>query len=223
MIITIDGPAAAGKGTLAAFLAEKYRLAYFDTGMVYRAVGLMMVLAGLDINDEEQATATAGQLTFVKMMELSKHPDFRSPIGSQAASVVSAHPKVRQALLRMQQDFARHPTFADGQPASGAIYDGRDTGTVVCPDADFKFFITAAPEVRARRRYEEYLQKGKEVSFEEVFADMQARDKRDAERATAPMKPAADAVIVDTSSMSAAEVAAAVCRQVEQGKQNKSE
>lgn len=218
MIITIDGPAAAGKGTLAATLAEKYRLAYFDTGMVYRAVGLMMVLAGLDVNNEEQAEQAARQLTFVKMMELAKHSEFRSPVGSQAASVVSAHPKVRRALLQMQQDFALNPTFADGRPAAGAVYDGRDTGTVVCPQADLKLFVTAAPEVRARRRYEEYRQKGKDISFEEVFADMQARDKRDAERATAPMKPADDAVIFDTSSMDAAEVAAAVCRLIEQKK-----
>lgn len=114
MIITIDGPAAAGKGTLAAALAKRYRLAYFDTGMVYRAVGLEMVLEGLDVQNEEQAAQTASKLTFVKMMELSGHRDFRSDVGSRAASIVSAHPKVRGALLKMQQDFALNPTFADG-------------------------------------------------------------------------------------------------------------
>lgn len=159
MIITIDGPAAAGKGTLAAALAKRYRLAYFDTGMVYRAVGLEMVLEGLDVQNEEQAAQTASKLTFVKMMELSSHRDFRSDVGSRAASIVSAHPKVRGALLKMQQDFALNPTFADGSPAEGVVYDGRDTGTVVCPQADVKLFVTACPEVRARRRYDEFVQK----------------------------------------------------------------
>ncbi len=208
MIITIDGPAAAGKGTLASTLAEKYRLAYFDTGMVYRAVGLMMVLDGLDVNDEVLAEETAKKLTFVKMIELSRHPDFRSQTGSRAASIVSAHPKVRAALLKMQQDFALTPTFADGKPANGVIYDGRDTGTVVCPQADIKLFVTAATEVRARRRYDEYKQKGIDTPYDKVLADMIARDKRDSERASAPLKPAEDAVILDTSEMNAAEVAA---------------
>lgn len=215
MIITIDGPAAAGKGTLASTLAEKYRLAYFDTGMVYRAVGLMMVLDGADVNDEELAEETAKKLTFVKMMELSRHPDFRSQTGSRAASIVSAHPKVRAALLKMQQDFALTPTFADGKPANGVIYDGRDTGTVVCPQADIKLFVTAATEVRARRRYDEYKQKGIDTPYDKVLADMIARDKRDSERAAAPLKPAEDAVIFDTSEMNAAEVAAKVSALIE--------
>ena len=218
MIITIDGPAAAGKGTLAATLAKRFGLAYFDTGMVYRAVGLEMVLEHLDINDEIQAESVAKNLTFVKMMELSKHPDFRSDIGSKAASVVSAHPKVRAALLKMQQDFALKPTFADGTPAQGAIYDGRDTGTVVCPNADRKLFVTASSEVRAQRRFDEFVQKGIDTTYEKVLADMIARDKRDAERATAPMKPAEDAIIFDTSALNAAEVAAKVIEIIEQKK-----
>jgi len=207
MIITIDGPAAAGKGTLAAYLADKYHCAYFDTGMVYRAVGLQMVLEKLDIHNEEQAAKIATALTFVKMMELSKHPDFRSDTGGQAASVVSAHPAVRAALLKMQQDFATHPTFADGSAAEGVIYDGRDTGTVVCPQADIKFFITAGAEVRAMRRFKEFQQKGIETTYEKVLEDMIARDKRDSERATAPLKPAEDALILDTSLLNAGEVA----------------
>lgn len=159
MIITIDGPAAAGKGTLAANLVAKYNFAYFDTGMVYRAVGLDMVLQGLDINDETKAQKVASELSFVKMMELAKHKDFRSDIGGQAASIVSAHPKVRTALLKMQQDFSKNPTFADGNPAPGVVYDGRDTGTVVCPHAEVKFFITASSEVRAKRRFDEFEKK----------------------------------------------------------------
>ena len=208
MIITIDGPAAAGKGTLAATLAEKYHLAYFDTGMVYRAVGLEMRQKGLDHQDEAQAEAIARNLTFPKMIELSKDPEFRSSEGGVAASIISAHPKVRAALLKMQQDFALNPVFADGTPANGAIYDGRDTGTVVCPAADVKFFITASTEVRAKRRYDELKAKGSDISFEKVLEDMKARDARDAGRSAAPMKPAEDAVIFDTSALNIQEVVA---------------
>ena len=201
MIITIDGPAAAGKGTVSSFLAQKYKLAYFDTGMVYRAVGLQMVLSNTDINDEDKAEKVAKELTFPKMIELSKHKDFRSDTGGQAASVVSAHPKVRAALLKMQQDFALNPVFADGTPANGVVYDGRDTGTVVCPNADLKLFITASTEVRAQRRYKEFTEKGINTSYEQVLQDMIARAKRDSSRATAPLKPADDAIIIDTSTL----------------------
>lgn len=203
MIITIDGPAAAGKGTVSKVLAERYRLAYFDTGMIYRAVGLEMVLAGFDLQDENKAFEIARQMTFEKMMRLSTHPDFRSDVGGQAASKVSAMPKVRAALLKMQQDFALNPVFADGTKANGVIYDGRDTGTVVCPHADIKFFVTASGEVRAMRRFKEFETKGIKTTYEKVLEDMLARDKRDSERSSAPMKPADDAVILDTSDMDA--------------------
>ncbi len=205
MIITIDGPAAAGKGTLSAYLAKHYKLAYFDTGMIYRAVGLDMVLNNLDVEDEQIAEKIAKSLTFEKMMTLSKHPDFRSDIGGSAASKVSALPKVRVALLKMQQDFALNPVFADGTPANGVIYDGRDTGTVVCPNADIKLFVTASSEVRAQRRYKEFVAKGINTTYEKVLEDMIARDKRDEQRASAPLKPADDAIVVDTSNMSAEE------------------
>lgn len=202
MIITIDGPASAGKGTLASTLAEIYHLAYFDTGMVYRAVGLDLRLKNQDINDETLAEASAKSLTFTKMMELSKHKEFRTSEGGTAASVVSAQPKVRAALLKMQQDFSQYPIFADGTPAKGAIYDGRDTGTVVCPRADIKFYITASPEIRAQRRFKEYQDKGIDTSYEKVLADIVARDERDSKRVTAPLKPAPDAHILDTSNLS---------------------
>ncbi len=211
MIITIDGPAAAGKGTLAAKLSEKYKYAYFDTGMVYRAVGLEMFLRNLDINDEVLALQIAENLTFEKMMELSKHSEFRSQIGGRNASIVSAYPQVRAALLKMQQDFSKNPVFADGTPAKGAIYDGRDTGTVVCPQAEIKFFITASPEVRAERRHKEFLAKGINISYEEVLTDVKARDERDANRSAAPMKPADDAIIFDTSKLSIEEVFIKAC------------
>ena len=201
MIITIDGPAAAGKGTLAAALAKRYHLAYFDTGMLYRAVGLEMVLQNQNPQDESAAEKVAKSLTFAKMMQLSTHPEFRGRIGGEAASKVSALPKVRSALLKMQQDFADNPVFADGTPANGAVYDGRDTGTVVCPHADIKFFVVASPEVRATRRYNEFIAKGIQTTYQQVLDDLIARDKRDSERSTAPLKPAEDAVLLDTSTM----------------------
>lgn len=214
MIITIDGPAAAGKGTLAANLAEKYNLAYFDTGMVYRAVGLEMLLGGFDFADVLQAENLAKKLTFPRMIELSKNPEFRSLNGSKAASAVAAIPGVRAALLKMQQDFSHNPVFADGSKACGAIYDGRDTGTVVCPQADIKFFITASPEVRAERRFKEYRQKGQQASYQDVLEQTIARDKNDYARAGS--QPAADAVHFDTSNLSVDEVFNQVCKIIDE-------
>lgn len=213
MIITIDGPAAAGKGTLAASLAKKYNLAYFDTGMVYRAVGLEMLLNGYDLSDNKKAEAFAENLTFPKMMELSKNPEFRSLNGSRAASAVAAMPKVREALLQMQQNFSHNPVFADGSKADGAIYDGRDTGTVICPHADIKFFVTASPEVRTMRRFKEYQEKGQAANYEKVLEQTIARDKNDYARAGS--QPAADAIHFDTSDLSIDEVFNQVCAIIE--------
>lgn len=206
MIITIDGPAAAGKGTLASVLAQKYHLSYFDTGMVYRAVGLEIRLAQADVNEETMAATYARGLTFPRMIELSTDPRFRDSVGGQYASIVAAQPLVRRELLKMQQDFALNPVFADGTPAQGAIYDGRDTGTVVCPQADIKFYLTASSEVRASRRHKEFLQKGLQTSYEQVLADVKSRDARDSSRAAAPLKPADDAIIFDTSDLDIAQV-----------------
>lgn len=206
MIITIDGPAAAGKGTLSQKLADKYKLAYFDTGMVYRAVGLQMILDNVDLSDIKVAEQKAEELTFSKMIELSLHKDFRSAQGGMAASIVSSYSGVRNRLLDMQRNFAKNPTYADGTSAMGVVYDGRDTGTVICPDADFKLFVTASPEVRAKRRYNEFLQKGMEANYEDVLNDVKIRDERDANRKDAPMKPAVDAIILDTSDMGIEEV-----------------
>lgn len=194
MIITVDGPAAAGKGTLSQKLAEKYCLAYFDTGMVYRAVGLLMLQNGNDLADATAAEQEAAGLTFAKMAELSHDKDFRSAKGGQAASVVSSYPGVRRRLLDMQRNFAANPVFADGSAAKGVIYDGRDTGTVICPQAEVKFFITAAAEVRAKRRYDEFVAKGVAANYDDVLRDVKARDERDATRKDAPMKPAEDAI-----------------------------
>lgn len=216
MIITIDGPAAAGKGTLAKRLAEKYKLAYFDTGMVYRAVGCDLMNNGFSVDDAEAAAVAAQKMTFGKMMSLANHPDFRSAIGGQAASKVAAMPKVRQALLKMQQDFAKNPVASDGTKVAGVVYDGRDTGTVVCPDADIKLFITASPEVRAMRRHKEYLQKGLPSSYDDVLAQTKERDQRDSSRSSAPLRPADDAIIIDTSDMDIDQVFNSVCKIIDQ-------
>lgn len=215
MIITIDGPASAGKGTLAQSLSEKYEMAYFDTGMVYRAVGLKLVLEGISLENESEAEKVAKSLDFPQMMSLSKNPDFRSDIGAKAASIVAAIPSVRSALLKMQQNFALNPVFGDGSPAKGAIYDGRDTGTVVCPTADIKLFITATPEVRAERRYKEFLTKGINKTYQEVLSQIKERDERDEKRATAPLRPAKDAIIFDTSKYNAKQVFDKVCAIIE--------
>ena len=206
MIITIDGPASAGQGTLAGKIAQDYKLTYFDTGMVYRAVGIETLLANVPAEDEVVAERFAKELTFSKMMDLAQNPSFRGPEGGKRASIVSAFPSVRAALLKMQQDFYKNPTFADGSKAQGVVYDGRDTGTVVCPQADIKFFVTASAEERAKRRYKEYQTKGITSSYEEVLRDIIARDKRDSERSTSPLKPAADAIILDTTHLSIEEV-----------------
>lgn len=219
MIITIDGPAAAGKGTLAQKLATKYKLVYFDTGMVYRAVGLDLVKKGIDPENASEAINVARNLTFVKMFSLSQDVDFRSNIGGQAASKVAAIGDVRSALLKMQQDFALKPQFADGTKALGVVYDGRDTGTVVCPNADIKLFVTATPEVRAMRRHKEFLEKGLASDYEEVLAQTKERDFRDANRSSAPLKPADDAIIIDTSDMAIDDVFDTVCKIIETKKQ----
>lgn len=213
MIITIDGPAAAGKGTLASKLALKYNLAYFDTGMVYRAVGLEMLLAQNSLEDVEKAEKLAQSLTFPRMIELSKNPDFRSLEGSKAASSVAAMPGVRSALLLMQQNFSQNPVFADGSKADGAIYDGRDTGTVICPHADIKFFVTASPEVRAMRRFKEYESKGQKADYQEVLEQTIERDARDYAREGS--QPAQDAIHFDTSDMSIEEVFEKACKIIE--------
>ena len=206
MIITIDGPASAGKGTLAKSLADFYGYAYFDTGMVYRAVGLEMMLSGQHVDDESEAEKVAKELTFSKMILLSQNPEFRGPQNGNNASKVAAYPSVRKALLKMQQDFAKKPQLEDGALAKGVIYDGRDTGTVVCPDADLKLFVTANSEVRAERRHKEFVAKGVKISYEEVLKDVKERDERDSNRMAAPLKPADDALIVDTSNLNAKEV-----------------
>jgi cytidylate kinase len=193
IIVAIDGPAAAGKGTLARRLAAEFGLAYLDTGSLYRAVAAKLLASGGDPGDGAAAAATAAGLTPADL----ERPDLRAEGVGEAASRVSAIPGVRKALLAFQRDFARCP------PAGkrGAVLDGRDIGTVVCPDACAKLFVTASPEERARRRHEELLGRGEASIYARVLQDMQARDARDAQRDAAPLKPADDAEVLDTSEL----------------------
>nr|WP_229819084.1 (d)CMP kinase [Kordiimonas sediminis] len=193
MIIAIDGPAAAGKGTLARRLAREFNFAYLDTGSLYRAVGLSLLRAGVDPADEDAAVAASADLA----PALLSDPALRDEATGGAASVVAAMPMVRSNLLEFQRNFAQHPP----DDKAGAVLDGRDVGTVVCPDAPVKLFVTASPEERARRRTDELLAKGQAVDFGEILADVKARDARDSGRKDAPLKPAEDALLLDTTNL----------------------
>ena len=187
--IAIDGPAAAGKGTISKAVAAHFGFAHLDTGLLYRATG-RRVLDGLDPVEAAQRLRA----------EDLERGDLRTPEAADAASKVAAIPEVRAALVDFQRAFARR--------AGGAVLDGRDIGTVICPDAEVKLFVTASAEVRAERRYLELTGKGHDVTREQVLADVKARDARDSERAAAPLKPAADAVVLDTSELSIDEAVA---------------
>ncbi len=193
MIIAIDGPAASGKGTLGRRLAAHFGLKHMDTGLLYRAVGFAVLRSGSDPSNEVAAEAAARALR----PEDLETPELRGDKVAQAASKVAAMPSVRDALLQFQRDFAHHPP--------GAVLDGRDIGTVVCPDADAKFFLTASLEARANRRFKELRERGHDVIYPAVLQDMTQRDARDSGRAVAPLKPADDALFLDSSDMSADE------------------
>jgi len=189
MIIAIDGPAASGKGTLGRRLAEHYGYAHLDTGLLYRAVGHALVAAGKPPGDGEAALAVAASLDVAAMDPAV----LRTQEIGEAASVVAAMPAVRTALLDLQRRFARAPR--------GAVLDGRDIGTVVCPDADVKIFVVASPEVRAARRFQEEASRDPAVAYETVLADIRRRDERDSGRAVAPLRPAQDAHLLDTTAL----------------------
>lgn len=198
--VAIDGPSGAGKSTIARILAKELQFIYVDTGALYRAVGYSALKSGVSIYDPNaiegmlpSLRVTLGyengeQCVFVNDEDVT--PFIRTPEVSEAASAVSAVPAVRQFLFDLQQNIAK---------TTSVIMDGRDIGTVVLPHAQVKIFLTASAEDRARRRYEELIAKGMDVTYEDVLRDMILRDKRDSERATAPLKPAPDAVLVDTS------------------------
>lgn len=189
MIIAVDGPAASGKGTIARALARHYGLPHLDTGKLYRATGLAVRLAGLDPRDAAAAADAARHLD----PALLDDPDLMSGENAQNASIVSAHPDVRAALLETQRAFA-------GQPG-GAVLDGRDIGTVIAPHAVAKLFVTATPECRAQRRHRELAGKGDPAPLAAVLADIAARDARDSGRSTAPLRRADDAALLDTTEL----------------------
>ncbi len=198
MIIAVDGPSAAGKGTLARALAARLGYHFLDTGSLYRAVGFLMLQSGKALDDADSAAQIATGLDLATV----DGAGLRTEAVAAAASIVSAYPAVRAALLQFQRDFAKRPP--------GAVLDGRDIGTVVCPDADLKFFVTASTDVRARRRLAELKGLGQIVQYTDVLARIMARDERDAGRAAAPTRPADDAIMIDTSELDRDEVLKAV-------------
>ncbi|MBX2833333.1 MAG: (d)CMP kinase [Micavibrio sp.] len=201
-IVAIDGPAASGKGTLARKVADKIGFAYLDTGALYRFVAHTVMQRFGDPSDKNDAIEAAEFCRDFFDPSLLDNPDLRLDEAGQAASKVAVVPKVRTALLDLQRNFAVNP----GAGFKGAILDGRDIGTVICPDAPVKLFVTASDEVRAERRTKELQSKGISVTKAAVLKDMRERDARDAARDTAPMKPADDAITIDSSDLTPAEM-----------------
>ncbi len=203
LVIAVDGPAASGKGTIARALAKHFDLPHMDTGLLYRAVALNLWRWGGDPSSEFEALRACDELNLDP-----GDPELRSEPVSKIASSVSAYPSVRSALLKRQQDFAGK--------AGGAVLDGRDIGTVIAPDADVKLFVTASAEVRAERRLKELHGRGMRVHFDEVLADIRARDERDSTRAVAPLKQASDALLLDTSDLTVDQAIAEAVQLVEE-------
>lgn len=188
-VIAIDGPAAAGKGTLSRRIADEYGFHHLDTGLTYRACAKALLDAGLPLDDEAQA---AGMALKVDLSGLDRSVLSAHAIG-EAASKIAVMPSVRRALVEAQRAFSER--------APGTVLDGRDIGTVVCPDASVKLYVTASAEVRAKRRFDEIVSGGGEATFEDVLADVIKRDERDMNRADSPLKPADDAHLIDTTEM----------------------
>ncbi|WP_332696243.1 (d)CMP kinase [Bosea sp. (in: a-proteobacteria)] len=203
LVIAVDGPAASGKGTLARRLAAHYRLPYLDTGLLYRMVARAMLDAGQKLDDAQAAAATAAGFDETAFDEAG----LRGREIGEAASVVAAIPGVRRALIDRQRHFAASP--------AGAVLDGRDIGTVICPEATAKLFVTATPEVRAARRHKELAARGEIAAFEGILADIRRRDARDSGRGDAPLKAAEDAILLDTSALGVDEAFAAALSIVE--------
>lgn len=201
MVIAIDGPAASGKGTLARRIADRFNFEYLDTGSLYRAVALCMVMANGNPDSEIDVKAALNTLGRNMTSELLESPELRSELVSRMSSKVAALPMVREYLLDFQREFAKNP------PAhrNGVVLDGRDIGSVVCPNAEVKLFITATAEIRAARRFNELQSKGVQISFDEVLEDIKVRDQRDRDRSASPMIVSDDAFMVDTSDMDIAQ------------------
>lgn len=194
LIITIDGPSASGKGTLAKRLARHFGLPHLDTGLLYRALALDLILAGHECDDAHRASQMAA------LVDPGRHDeeDLRRLEIGEGASVVSAIPEVRSALLALQRDFANR--------AEGSVLDGRDCGTVIAPHAAVKLFVTASSDIRARRRHQDLLRQGIVASFDDVVADIRRRDERDSSRSAAPLTIPEGALLIDSSEMTIAEM-----------------
>lgn len=203
MIIAIDGPAASGKGTIARRLAERYGLPHLDTGLLYRATAAALIDQGRDLGDVNAAIAAARGLALTDFDQAR----LRSREIGEAASIVAALPALREALTQAQRNFALRP--------GGAVLDGRDIGTVICPQAEVKIFVTASPEARAQRRALELAARGEKVDYGAILEDIARRDARDSGRAVAPLKAALDAAVLDTTRMSVDEALAEAVRIVE--------
>lgn len=201
-LIAIDGPNASGKGTLARRLGAELGYPVLDTGLLYRAVGWLVIQGRGDLTDENTALHAADELHERVKGDLLRNPELRSAEIGTAASIVSAFGPVRQSLFDLQRHFALHPP----ENAAGAILDGRDIGTVICPDADIKFFMTAEPEIRAERRARELYGENWQNHFDQLLQQTIDRDLRDSTRATAPLKAAEDAVLIDSSHLDADQV-----------------
>ena len=202
-IITVDGPAASGKGTIAHRLGALYDVPVLDSGLLYRAVGVLTQRAGKDLDSEQDAGAVALRLTAAMLDD----PAFRTRGAGECASRVAVHSAVRLALRELQLAFAHTP--------EGAVLDGRDMGTVICPEAPAKLYVTATPEVRAQRRWKQLRGQGEQVELAEILADIRKRDERDGGRADSPMVAAADAVLLDTTEMTIEQATDAARRTVE--------
>jgi cytidylate kinase len=200
-VIAVDGPAASGKGTIARALAAHFGLPHMDTGLLYRTIALRLWRWGGDPGNEFEALRACHELGIDP-----DDPELRSEPVSKIASMISAYPSVRAALLERQRDFANQP--------GGAVLDGRDTGTVIAPDADAKLFVTATAEVRAERRLKELERRGASSHYDDVLADIRSRDARDSGREVAPLKPAADALLLDTSALTQEQAIAEAIRLV---------
>lgn len=223
MIIAIDGPSGAGKSTLGKMLAKKLNSLYLDTGAMYRAVGLAVLRAGIDVDDKEKVIETAensdielvGESDNLQVLlngnDVSK--EIRTNDVSQIASIISGISEVRKNLVERQRNLGENSK-------NGAVLDGRDIGTVVFPNADIKFFLTAKPEARAKRRFEEDLEKGRAVSFEKTLEEINQRDERDVIREDSPLKIAEDAVVIDTSEMNETEVYEKMLGEIKSLKEN---
>lgn len=203
LVITVDGPAASGKGTIAGALGDAYGLPVLDSGLLYRAVGVLLLRAGGDLDDAAAAARTAAGLRAADLAD----PEFRTRGAGEAASRVAVHPQVREALFAFQRAFAAQP--------GGAVLDGRDMGTVIWPQARAKLFVTASAKVRAERRWRQLEAQGEAVTLDEVLADIERRDERDSGRAAAPLRRAEDAVLLDTSEMTIEQATDAARRIVE--------